>query len=145
MTPRARIPLLLLLLINAVVSAGVLIMLLTRPSPEPAYTSGQQSAAQSHMCERFDLAARAVHTATNNPDGNVGVARDALTNGAAMLELAAASPALDSGFREAAQALATAYLTQAAMGLTSTPDQYAEALADTAGKTSAMETRCAAT
>lgn len=83
-----------------------------------------------------------MNTATNVPDGDVAVARLSLTNGALMLHTAAADPALDTKYRDAARALANAYQTQSAKGITATPEQYRAAMADTNSKTLVMIGLC---
>lgn len=129
--------------VTAITALGLAIMTLTRP-PGPSYTAAQRSAAQTYLCERFKLAALAVHIATNNPDNDAGVARNSLTNGALILEAAAEDPAIDTPYRDSARALATAYQTQAAMGNTATVDQYHVAMEDTTTKTYAMQGICGA-
>lgn len=127
-------------------SIAALAVALSRPTapPTPTFTAAEQASGQAYLCERYKLAALAVRIATNIPDVDPGVARNSLTNGALILESAAANPAIDSKYRAGAQALAMAYQTQAAMGNTATIDQYNVAIADTTTKTYAMQELCAA-
>lgn len=83
-----------------------------------------------------------MNIATNIPDGDVAVARLSLTNGALMLLTAASDPALGTKYRDAARALANAYQIQSAKGITATPEQYQQAMADTNSKTLAMIGLC---
>ncbi|MEO6794972.1 MAG: hypothetical protein ABI253_07745 [Mycobacterium sp.] len=108
-------------------------------SATPAYTAAQKAAAETQLCDRYKLAGGAMHIATSAPDGDVAIARVSLTNGAVILETAAASPVLDSKYRDAARALATAYQTQLAMGLTATTEQYQSAMDDTNAKDRVMQ------
>ncbi|WP_234812294.1 hypothetical protein [Mycolicibacter longobardus] len=87
----------------------------SRPTPSRTYTAAEGAAAQSILCDRYKLAARSVQIETKTPD-NVALARIALTNGAVMLETAAADPALDTSARDAARALALGYQDLTVMG-----------------------------
>ncbi len=78
------------------------------------YTAAETAAAQKQLCDAYTLAARAVQIDTNG--NNPALARIADTNGAVMLNMAAANPALDPVHRDAARALATAYITVTAKG-----------------------------
>lgn len=81
-----------------------------------------------------------VDTNGNNPAS----ARIATTNGAVMLDNAAANPALDAAQRDAARALAAAYLKTTAMGnrdVASDADFHA-ALDDLIAKDAAMKKVC---
>ncbi len=102
----------------AVVLAAVgLIVALTHPTrtasssstTAPSYTSADTTAAQLQLCDTYKLAAKAVQVDTTGSDK--ALARIATTNGAIMLDMAAANPALDPTNRDAARALAAAYTT----------------------------------
>ena len=78
----------------------------------PTHSAAETAAAQRQLCDTYTLAARAVQVDTNGSDR--ALARIALTNAAVMLDKAAADPALDAKHRDAARALATAYLMDTA-------------------------------
>ena len=98
--------------IALVVAVAALVVALTKSthaaSPgttiTPTYTAADTSAAQRQLCDAYKLAARAVQLDTNG--NNPALARIADTNGAVMLDMAAANPALDAVHRDAARALA---------------------------------------
>ncbi|MFY2858571.1 hypothetical protein ACOJVU_01695 [Mycobacterium sp. THU-M104] len=73
------------------------------------------------------------------------MARIATTNGAVMLDNAAANPALNLKDREAALALAAAYGTLTAMSnnVVATDSQYQVALDDITAKNAVMKSMCA--
>ncbi|WP_308458129.1 hypothetical protein [Mycobacterium kansasii] len=71
------------------------------------------------------------------------LARVALTNAAAMLDNAAADPALDARHRDAARSLAKAYRTTTAMGSVATETEYRAALDDIIAKDAQMRQACA--
>ncbi|MGZ4512404.1 MAG: hypothetical protein ACXVX6_06560 [Mycobacterium sp.] len=133
-----------------VAAVAALFVTLTHPmktatpttSTVPTYTGAEVSAAQQRACETYKLAARAVGVDTNG--NNPAFARISLTNAAAMLDNAAADPALDKNYRDAAGGLATAYRTLTAK---SSSDAFAEseyraALDDVKAKDSAMKQAC---
>ncbi|MCV7349881.1 hypothetical protein H7K15_07010 [Mycobacterium parmense] len=134
----------------AVVAVLSLILTLDHPTRAPAtpttptttYTVAESSAAQQQLCNTYRLAARAVQTDTNGTD--VGLGRVALTNAAAMLDSAAADPALDPAHRDAAHALATAYRTATAMGSKSvaTDAEFHAALDDINVKDAVLKNMC---
>ncbi|PQM51286.1 MULTISPECIES: hypothetical protein [Mycolicibacter] len=126
----------------AVAALIVGIVALTRPAPSPRYSDAQRNAAQAELCSTYKLASKAMNIATNVPDGDVAVARLSLTNGALMLLTAASDPALETKYRDAARALANAYQTQSAKGITATSEQYQKAMADTNSKTLVMIGLC---
>ncbi len=97
---------------------------------------------QAELCGTYKLASKAMNIATNIPDGDVAVAHLSLTNGALMLLTAASDPALDAKHRDAARTLANAYQTQSAKGITASPEQHHEAMADTNSKTLVMIGLC---
>lgn len=132
------------LIINTILSAAALIVALSRSTAplDSTYTAAEKSAGQTYLCERYKLASLAVRIATNIPDVDAGIARNSLTNGALILQTASENPAIDVKYRDAAQDLATAYQTQAAMGNTATMDQYNIAISDTTAKTYAMQKLC---
>lgn len=94
------------------------------------------------LCDAYKLVARAVEVDTSGNDK--ALARIADTNGAVMLEMASAAPALDTNHREAARALALAYGTVTAMGNSAiaTDADYRAALDDVIAKDAAMRKVC---
>lgn len=121
--PRSRfVALALGLIVNTALSVGALILWSTRPTPAApdAPTAAQREAASKQLCDRYRLAANAAHAETSG--GDVALSRIALTNGAAILQTAAANPALDAKHRDAALELATAYEDVAAMSTNRAPD-----------------------
>lgn len=109
--PRTRSwPAIVVAAIAAVVAVAALIVALTnaRPAATPAttsvptYTAAQTAAAQRQLCDTYKLVAHAVPVDTNGSDK--ALARITLTNAAAILDNAAADPALDAKHRDAARA-----------------------------------------
>jgi hypothetical protein len=88
------------------------------------------------------LGARAVQVDTHGQD--LGLGRVALTNAAAMLDNAAANPALDAAHRDAARTLAMAYRTLTAMGSkdVATDADFQAALDDVNAKDAVMKKVC---
>lgn len=105
---------------NTGLSAAALIAVLTHPTPHAPtiYTAAQRTEAKALLCERYWLAAHVVHIETTS----VALARIAATNGAVILETAAANPALDAKYQDAAHALALTYEDLTAMGTNRDPD-----------------------
>lgn len=121
----------------------VAIVALSRVAATPTYSKAQRAEAQSRLCDRYKLAAQAVHLETTGPNGDVALARIANINGALILETAAANPALDVKLREAAQALATSYQTVTAMGTMGKSDpQFLAAIDDSNAKYQVMRNLC---
>ncbi|WP_231858949.1 hypothetical protein [Mycobacterium canettii] len=101
-------------------------MALTRPTnsgpataagttAEPTYTAAETGAAHQKLCEVYKLAARSVQIDTHGD--SQALAGVSLVNGALMLEQVLTTvPALPSGDRAAAVALADAYTNTNAMG-----------------------------
>ncbi|VBA45049.1 hypothetical protein LAUMK13_05326 [Mycobacterium innocens] len=109
----------------------------------PTYSAAETVAAQQELCDTYKLAARAVGVDTNG--NNPALARIALTNAAAMLDVADANPALDTKHRDAARALATAYRTLTAKSSSDafTEIEYRTALGDVNAKEATMKEVCA--
>ncbi|MCV7087467.1 hypothetical protein [Mycolicibacter hiberniae] len=132
------------LIATAVVAiAGVLISL-NRPAPPVAtYSTGERAAAKVQFCERYRLAVRASQIDTA-PGGEIALARIAMVNGAQILETAVADPSLDASLRDAGQALALSFQTQAALasietGMSATWQQIVD---DTNAKDRAVKALC---
>lgn len=83
------------------------IVALTRPPASPTYSAAQRTAAKTELCGRFKPATDAVHIETNGPDAGFG--RIALVSGSLILGAAASSPALESTYRDAADAAVQTY------------------------------------
>ncbi|MFL0181484.1 hypothetical protein [Mycobacterium sp. SMC-15] len=100
----------------SVAALVVAIISLTRSadSSTPHYTAAQQADAKRRLCDSYKLAAHAEHIETNTPN-NFAFARLSATNGALILETAAADPALDPKYRDGARALALSYQTLVAV------------------------------
>lgn len=127
----------------AAAALAVAIVALTRIDATPTYSAAQRVEAQARLCDRYKLAAQAVHLETTQPDGDVALARIANTNGALILATAASEPALDVKFRDAAQALATSYQTVTAMGTMGRSDpQFIAAIDDSNAKYQVMRILC---
>jgi len=149
-TSRSRIwPAIALAAIAAVVAVAALVVALTysptAPPPTttaPTYTAAETAAAQKQLCDTYKLVARAVGVDTNG--GDKALARIALTNAAAMLDNAAANPALDANHRDAARALASAYLTDTAKSSSNafTEPEFRAALDDVIAKDAVMKKVC---
>lgn len=115
----------------------------SRQSSGPTYSSAERAAAQAHLCSRYRLAAQAVHLETTGPDPDMALARIANTNSSAMLEAAAANPALDTSFRDAALALADSYQTVTATGVLGQSDpQFSAAIEDSNAKYQVLRELC---
>lgn len=136
--------------VAALVAGAALIVSLGKPtasisaarSTTPSYSAADAAAAQRQLCDTYKLVARAVDIDTNGNDR--ALARIADTNGAVMLDMAAANPALDPTHRDNARALAAAYATVTAMGnsVVATDAQYRAALDDVIAKDIAMKQAC---
>ncbi len=133
--------------IGAVVAVAALIVALTNARPAatpsvPTYTAAQTAAAQRQLCDTYKLVAHAVPVDTNGSDK--ALARITLTNAAAILDNAAADPALDSNDRDAARALAKTYITLTAKGSygVATDAEWQAALDDGNVKDAAMKKIC---
>jgi hypothetical protein len=92
-------------LTHSTASSGVVS---TTTPMSPTYTSEESAAAHKKLCDVYSLAARAVQIDTNNE--NPALAGVSTVNAAVMLEYTVNSnPAIPSGDRAAALALAEAY------------------------------------
>jgi hypothetical protein len=149
--PRSRTwPAVALAAIAFVVAVAALIVAVTHSTrtaapPQttvPTYTAAETSAAQRQLCDTYKLAARAVQIDTNG--NNPALARIADTNGAVMLDMAAANPALDATYRDAARALATAYAMATAKGNAdiATDAEFRAAIDDVVAKDAVMKKVC---
>ena len=143
-------PALALAAIATVVAVAALIVALTNskragPPPTataPTHTPAETSAAQRQLCDTYKLAARVVQIDTNG--NNPALARIADTNGAVMLDMAAANPALDATYRDPARALATAYVMATAKGNAdvATDAEFRAAIDDVVAKDAVMKKVC---
>lgn len=147
--PRGRTwPAVALAAISLVVAVAALMVALTRstyaaPPPTttaPTHSAAETAAAQRQLCDTYTLAARAVQVDTNGSDK--ALARVALTNAAAMLDNAAADPALDATHRDAARALANAFRTTTALASGGTDAQWQASLDDGNAKDAVMKKVC---
>lgn len=139
-----------LAVIAVLTAATALVVVLARPTnttsststPVHTYSAADVTAAQKQLCDTYKLAAKAVQVDTNGNDK--ALARIATTNGAVMLEMAAASPALDASSREAAHALAGAYTTLTAKGSSGVANdsEFQSALDNIAAKDAVMKKLC---
>jgi hypothetical protein len=91
----------------------------TTTSPTPTFTPDQIVAAKKNLCTIYQLASKSVNQDTNG--GDIALARISLTNGGAMLDKAAETPALGQNERDAARNLAAAY--QSAVAISSVFDK----------------------
>ncbi|MDD7812783.1 hypothetical protein PP713_09455 [Mycobacterium sp. CSUR Q5927] len=134
--------------VAVVLAAAALIVALTRSGSgsgsSPTYTPAQKAEAKAKLCDNYRLAAQVAHIETTGPESDVGLARNALTNGALMLETAADAPALGSEYRNAARELASVYQTQAAMGTRgmATTEEYQSIIDDSNAKDRTMKELC---
>jgi hypothetical protein len=149
--PRSRTwPAVALAAIAAAVAVAALVVALTNSTPAapsasttaPTHSAAETAAAQRQLCDTYKLAAQAVRVDTAGTDK--ALARIATTNGAIMLEMAAANPAVDTNHRDAAYALAMAYGTLTAKGTfgIATDAEYQAALDDVIAKDAAMKKVC---
>lgn len=139
------------LAVTAAIAVTALVVALVRPTASrsststtttPTYSSAETAAAQKTLCDTYKLVARAVEVDTSGNDK--ALARIADTNGAVMLDMASAAPALDTNHRDAARALAMAYGTVTAMGNSAVASDadYKAALDDVVVKDAAMKKVC---
>ncbi|BBZ42323.1 hypothetical protein [Mycobacterium conspicuum] len=136
--------------IAVVVAVAALIMALTRSThasqppaiTTPTYRAAETAAAQRQLCDTYKLAAQAV--AIDTGGGDKALARIATTNGALLLNMAAANPTLDANHRDAARALATAYGTLTAKGTygIASDSEYQAALDDIVAKDAVLKKVC---
>jgi hypothetical protein len=149
--PRLRTwPAVALAAIAFVVAVAALIVALTNSTrtaapPQttvPTYTAAETAAAQKQLCDTYKLAARAVQVDTNGTDR--AFARIALTNAAVMLQNAGSDPALDAKHRDAARALANAYLADTAKSSndTASDTEFRAAVDDVNAKDAVMKKVC---
>ncbi|CAJ1495837.1 hypothetical protein [[Mycobacterium] holstebronense] len=129
----------------SVAALVVAIISLTRSADAstPHYTAAQQADAKKRLCDSYKLAAHAEHIETNTPN-NFALARLSATNGALILETAAADPALEPEYRDAARDLARAYQTLVAVATGKEGDDPAlgAAINDANAKTRVMHELC---
>ncbi|OBI35868.1 hypothetical protein A5709_17720 [Mycobacterium sp. E1386] len=138
------------LAVTAAIAIAALITALVEPtesrssvtSSPPAHTGAEVAAAQQQLCDTYKLAARAVQVDTNGSDK--AFARIALTNSAVMLSNAASDPALDAEHRDAARALAMAYLADTAKSSegAATEAEFRAAVDDVNAKDAQMKKVC---
>lgn len=136
--------------VTAAVAVAALIIALTRPASSrtlvntapPTRTATEVATAQPRLCATYKLAAWAVQVDTNGSDK--AFARIALTNSAALLYNASNDLALDEQHRNAAQALATAYLTDTSKSSegAATEAEFQEAVTDVNAKDAAAKKVC---
>ncbi|ASL12185.1 membrane protein [Mycobacterium intracellulare subsp. chimaera] len=137
--------------VTAAIAITALVVALMRPTDShssmttttaPTHTATETATAQQRLCDTYKLAARAVQVDTNG--GDKAFARIALTNSAILLYNASNDPALDEQHRSAAQALATAYLTDTAKSSegVATDSEFQDAVADVNAKDAAMKKVC---
>jgi hypothetical protein len=136
--------------IALVVAVAALIVALIRSAPAvpartatvPTYTAAEAAATHKQLCDTYKLAALAVRVDTASNDK--ALARIATTNGAVMLNIAAANPALGAEDREAARALVTAYVTVTAKSSAGVANdaEYQAASDDVIAKDAVMKKVC---
>ncbi|WP_163713896.1 hypothetical protein [Mycobacterium timonense] len=149
-SPRGAWLAILLAAVATIVAIVALSVALTRPASikptgtttTPGPSAAETSAAERRLCDTYKLGAQAVQVDTNGHD--VALGRIALTNAAAMLDDAAANPALGATYRDPARALAASYRTGTAMGNrdVATDAQFQAALDDINAKDAAMKRIC---
>lgn len=142
---RARTwPIAALAILAAVLAAAALIVALTRSgsASSPAHTAAQKAAAKTQLCDQYRIAVQAVRIEMHVPD-NAALARVAETNGAFILEIAAANPALGAKYRDAAEDLGAAFRNETALSSQGKDDpRFQAAVADTNAKGSVMQELC---
>jgi len=123
----------------------VAIISLTRSADTstPHYRAAQQADAKKNLCAQYKLAANAENIETNTPN-NFALARLSATNGAVILATAAADPALDPKYRDAARALALSYqnLVAIATGKDGGDPELEKVITDTNANVRAMQGIC---
>ncbi len=112
-------------------------------SISPTYTAEETAAAHQKLCDAYKLAARSVDIDTNTD--NRALADAVSVNAAVLLQQAiSAAPALSSGDRAAALALAAAYTKATAMGSALQRDdpEFRAEIDDVNAKDAAMRKIC---
>lgn len=129
-----------LLAVGALVVAMVA---LNKSTGTTTYTAEQKAAAKTQLCDRYKLAAHAMHIETSAPD-NATFARISATNGALIIDVAATDPALDTKYRDAAHNLTVAYLDLTALGTTGMSDatSYQQAVDNLNARDHVMQELC---
>ncbi|BBZ25016.1 hypothetical protein MHIB_34340 [Mycolicibacter hiberniae] len=142
---RAGRPAIALAALAVLISATALMVALTRPSEgaERPFTATQRADAKDHLCRSYRLAAHAEHIETNMPD-NAALGRLSATNGALILQTAAADPAVETKYRDAARNLALSYqkLVAIATGRNANDPEITDAIADANAKDRVMVELC---
>lgn len=140
--------------IAVLLGATALVVALTRPTSSqsgvssttpttPSYTADQTAAAHQKLCDAYKLAARSVDIDTNTD--NRALAGVVSVNAAVLLQQAInAAPALPSGDRAAALALAAGYTKATAMGSAHQRDdpEFQSEVDDVNAKDAAMKKIC---
>lgn len=133
---------LILLAVLLILNTALCVAALKRPAGPTVHSSAEHAAARGQLCDRYRLAEYAA--GVESKSGNIALARIAATNGAFMLNQAAAEPALESRYRDAALALATALEDMTAVGSYKTSDDPdgQRAVASANAKNKAMKELC---
>lgn len=140
--------------IAVLLGAAALVVALTRSTSNqsavssttpatPSYTADQAAAAHQKLCDAYKLAARSVDIDTNTD--NRALAGAVSVNAAVLLQQAInAAPALPTGDRAAALALAAAYTKATAMGSAHQRDdpEFLAEVDDVNAKDAAMRKIC---
>lgn len=133
--------------VSASVAVAALAVALIRPGAShssatttaaPTHTPAESAAAQQQLCGAYKLAAQAAQVETAGSDK--ALARIATANGAILLEMGAANPALNAEHRDVARAPAMAWGTLTAEG--SCGPATGAALDDAIAKDAAMKKVC---
>ena len=137
-------PIAALILLAVVLAAAGLIVALARSGSgsNTSYTATQKAAAKTQLCDSYRVMREAVVLETHAAD-NVALARISQTNGAVMLQNAAANPALDDKYRDTANSLAAALLSETALGGSGENDpKFLAAVDNTNSKDREMKALC---
>ena len=134
------------ILLNAlatVFAAAALTLTLTHAEEKtPTYTAAKKAQAKKEFCDEFELAMSSVRVETNAPN-NIALARISLLNGALIIDNGSKSPGLDAEIREAAHAVALAFLQQNVLGTLGKEDPRFQASIDNSNdKVDALQQLC---
>lgn len=147
MPPHARArtwPVTVLAILAVALAATAVVIALTRSGGASGgnYTAAQRASAKANLCNKYRIAGDAVRTETYVPD-NTALSRISETNGAVMLQMAAADPALESQYRDSAISLAAALVNETALGSSGKDDpRFQSAVEETNTQADRLKSLC---
>lgn len=124
-------------------AAAALTLALTHAEERtPTYTVAKKAQAKKEFCDEFEFAMSSIRVETNAPN-NIALARISLLNGALIIDNASKGPGLDAEIREAAHAVALAFLQQNVLGTFGKEDpRFQESIDNSNDKVDALQQLC---